>query len=584
FRIVAPFTGGRFDPSPYPPRTMRNGAPNVWPAFDGIDGEFHLHNNKLRFDLARGHYRNFVLHNVTGRIDDTGTPKTDLVIAGTGQGPLADLIDYANRSSLGYMSRHVGEKLSAQGPASLALKLSIPRHPHPLIRVEGALGFQNNRLTYENAPPLTNVSGRVSFTSHSVSADRLTAHVLGGDVRASGALRPDGRYAFDLNGDIAADAARNLGLHGPAAALLDRVKGHAPYALNVRGARGALPEVDASSDLSGLALDLPAPFGKQAGEPMPFDFSLRPNAEAGAGVQQAALTLGPFAANYLLQPKPGQQMPEVLRGAIGLNRPADLPTDGVTAAVDLPAFDADAWRHVVQQLRPARALPNAGTEANSVAPATTALSPWLPSRAALHVGTLTLLKRHWENVVVGASRNGNDWQANVASNQVSGHLSWQPGAVPGTPGTLEARLARLVVPAADENDLLGQAISQPVQNMPAVDLVVNQLIVHDHDLGRLQVNAHNLEEDGVPVWRLDMLELSNPAARLTATASWRAVDESGSEPDGAVHDQPTPRHTAVNFRLDVKDAGALLQRAGIEHMLKGGEGVLYGDADWRGGP
>ena len=216
--------------------------------------------------------------------------------------------------------------------------------------------------------------------------------------------------------------------------------------------------------------------------------------------------------------------------------------------------------------------------------ATSALAPYLPSRVAVHVGTLTLLKRHWEDLVVGATRSGNEWQANVASNQVSGHLSWQPGPVPGAPGTIEARLARLVVPAATENDLLGQAISTPVQNMPAVDLIVNQLIVHDHDLGLLRVNAHNLDEDGVPVWRLDMLELSNPDARLTATANWRAVDESGAAPDGSTQNGPTPRRTAVDFRLDVKDAGALLTRAGVPGMLGGGEGVVYGDVDWRGGP
>jgi uncharacterized protein YhdP len=162
---------------------------------------------------------------------------------------------------------------------------------------------------------------------------------------------------------------------------------------------------------------------------------------------------------------------------------------------------------------------------------------------------------------------------------VSGHLSWQPGPVRGAPGTIEARLAKLIVPAAIENDLLAKAMSTPAQNMPAVDLVVNQLIVRDHDLGQLRVNAHNLEEDGVPVWRLDMLELANPDARLTATANWRAIDDSDS-----ASNEPTLRRTAVDFRLDVKDAGALLTRAGLANLLQGGTGVVYGDVDWRGGP
>jgi uncharacterized protein YhdP len=208
-----------------------------------------------------------------------------------------------------------------------------------------------------------------------------------------------------------------------------------------------------------------------------------------------------------------------------------------------------------------------------------AFAQFLPSRFAVHVGTLTLLKRHWENVVVGATRTGRDWQANLASNQVSGHLSWKPGAVPGTPGTLEARLARLVVPAATENDLLGQAISQPAQNMPAIDLVVNQLIVRGRDFGRLQVNARNIDENGVPVWQLDALDIDNPDAHLTAMGSWRSIGDTGPDLES-----PTQRRTALEFHVDIKDAGALLARAGRPRTLKGGEGTLSGKLDWRGGP
>ncbi|MFT0169883.1 YhdP family protein [Paraburkholderia mimosarum] len=621
FRIVAPFTGGRFDPSPFPPRRMRNGAPNVWPAFDGIDGVFRLHENKLRFDVDRGHYRNFVLRNVSGRIEELGIKGSDIVIEGSGRGPLADLLDYADNSSIGYMSKHATAKVQAQGPATLALKLTIPRHPMPKVLVAGAVGFENNTLSARNVPPVSNLTGQVRFTNHSANVERLTARFLGGDLRASGGLREDGRYAVNVAGNVAVDAARGLNLHGMAAAALGRFSGAAPYSLSVAGQRGHLPDVKANADLTGLALDLPAPFGKAAGTPMPLSFELQPGtgeaAKSGADAaafQHAELTLGPLAAHYVMRRHPGH-VPEVLRGAIGMNRPADLPSEGVAAAVDLPAFDADAWRAVVQQMRgtagqtvaPARAAATTGTQARTTepqSPVTTdaasaaaaapsplapngAIGQFLPSRFAVHVGTLTLLKRHWENVVLGASRTGergNEWQANVASNQVSGHVSWKPGDVPGAPGTLEARLARLTVPAATENDLLGQAMSQPLQNMPSIDLVVNQLIVRDHDLGRLQVNAHNDDDNGVPVWRLDQLDISNPDAHLTATESWRAVGDTGASEDSAAAGMQTPRRTDLDFHLDIKDAGALLERAGRPHVLKGGSGTLAGTLAWQGGP
>ncbi|HEV3423266.1 MAG TPA: YhdP family protein [Paraburkholderia sp.] len=576
FHIVAPFKGGKFDPSPYPPRKMKDGVtPNVWPPLDGIDGTFELKENVLRFDIDRARYKRVALTRVNGKIDDLGTKASSLVIDGDGHGPLADMIDYVNGSALGGLSKHLGEKVQAEGPASLALKLTVPRTPKPHIAVEGAVGFRNNRLAVDNVPPLSQLTGKVRFTEHTAQLDRLAGQFMGGDVRANGGLRQDGTYALDVSGHIAVDAARGLNLHGPAAQVLTRMSGSAPYNLSVNGAKGRLPDVTANSDLSGLALDFPAPFNKPLGTPMPLHFTLSPaTTPSDAGLQRADLKFGPIAASYLLRHTPNQP-PAVVVGAIGVNKPAELPSEGVIAAVDIDTFDADQWRTLVTQMRskeaPSASAPIGGPNST--------LTQFLPNRFALHIGTLTLLKRHWESVIVGASREEGKWQANVASNQVSGHVAWVPGPTKDSPGTLQARLARLVIPSATENDLLGQAISAPAQNMPSIDLLVNELIVRGHNLGSLEVDAHNFQEDGVPVWALDRLDISNPAATLTATANWRT-----STRLGASAEEDTPKRTVFDFKLDIKDAGALLERAGQPRTLKGGSGTLSGKVVWRGGP
>jgi uncharacterized protein (TIGR02099 family) len=593
FHIVAPFKGGKFDPTPFPPRKMKNGTPNVWPALDGIDGVFELKENVLRFDVDRAHYKQIALTGVSGRIDDLGTKASSLVIKGDGHGPLADMLDYVDASSLGIMAKHQTEKVRAEGPASLALQLTVPRTPKPHIAVEGAVGFQNNRLSVQNAPPLSQLKGKVHFTEHTAQVDRLSAQFLGGDMHANGGLKQDGTYALDLNGHIAVDAARGLDPHGPATQVLSHMNGSAPYALNVHGAKGRLPEVSAHSDLTGLALDFPAPFDKPAGTAMPLRFAVSPSAAPGeAGLERADLTLGPIAATYLLRYQP-KSPPTVVRGAIGVNKPADLPSDGVIAAVDMETFDADAWRALITQMRskdapvaasPVPASAAVASSAASASPATAATpnptaAQFLPNRFALHIGTLTLLKRHWDSVIVGASHTDNTWQANIASNQVSGHVSWLPGATKGSPGTLQARFARLVIPSATDKDLLGQAMSAPAQNMPSIDLVVNELIVRDRNVGRLEVDAHNFDEDGVPVWQLDKLDITNPDATLTATANWRTSARLGNSAE-----EDTPRRTVFDFKLDIKDAGALLERFGKPRTLKGGSGTLSGKVVWLGGP
>ncbi|KWE60986.1 hypothetical protein WL76_02540 [Burkholderia ubonensis] len=581
FRIVAPFTGGKFEPTPFPPHKLANGTPSVWPALTGIDGVFELEQNKLRFDIARASYKQVALTKVSGRIDDLGRPVTSpLVIEGEAHGPLADLIDYANNSTLGGLSGHVGERIDAQGPATLALKLTIPqRIAHQHTSVEGALAFGGNTLSTDGVPPLSALRGSVRFTQSGAALDNLSARFLGGPVRANGSLTSHGPYAFDIDGRLALDAARGLNLHGPAAALLEHVVGDAPYRIAVRGAPGRLPDVTARSDLTGVALNFPAPFAKPAGTPMPFSFTLRPAAPQtdARRLEHADLTLGPIAATYVLDATRGQPL-RAVRGAMGIHRMPDVPQEGVSAAVDVGELDADAWLALAHTLRgPQRAQEPQAAERID-------LASFAPKRFAFHFGTLKLLKRNWENVIVGASHVDELWQANIASNQVSGYLSWAPGGGDNGAGVLNARLAKLVIPQSAEQDLVGRAMNLPTpadRPIPSIDLVVDEVVERGHDIGRLVVNARNVEEDGVPVWQLDKLELSNPAAKLTATGNWRTSRRALAR---GVDEADAPRRSVFDFKLDIDNAGALLDRVGLPRTVGDGHGTLTGKVGWRGGP
>ena len=606
FRIVAPFSGGKFDPSPYPLKTLKNGTPDVWPALEGIDGVFTLKENLLRFDIARARYKRVAINRVAGRIDDLGNHGSDLVIDGDAHGPLGDMLDYVNRSALAGMSDHIGDKVSASGPATLALTLTVPRAHEPHVGVAGTVGLEGNTLSAPQLPPLEALKGSVHFTKQTLALERVAGRWLGGDIRANGALRENGSYAFDIAGRIAADSTGQLDLQGPAAQLLGHLSGDAPYAIDVRGSRGSLPTVSAHSDLSGLALDLPAPLGKPRGAPMPFSFEVKPlgaaNGEAASlgvsGRARADLRLGPLQAAYVVEHAAangkGASPLTVLQGAVGLGEPAELPPRGVTAALAADSFDADAWRALANELRASR-MQNAQAAANSgvtaQAPAGmprgkdneenagAVQSPFLPSRIAARFKTLKLMNRQWSNVAIDATHADARWQADVASGELAGNLSWQPGAADSPGGLLRARLQKAIIPAAVEHELLGQLTPSANEHMPAIDLVIDDLQVHQHDIGRLALNARNVDEDGVPVWQVDKLEVSNPAAHLLATANWRTSRRLGSEVAA-----DTPRRTIVDFKLDVEDAGALLDRFGLPRTVKAGAGTLAGKVVWRGGP
>jgi uncharacterized protein (TIGR02099 family) len=580
FRIVAPFTGGKFEPTPYPPKTMANGAPNVWPAFNGIDGTFHLAENKLGFDISRGRYLGVSVVKTTGRIEDLGNRESKLVIDADARGPVTDMLRYVEDSSLGSLSHHVATKIQATGNAALALQLLIPRvAPPPGMRqhvgYKGALTFNGNDFAYGAFPPLSNLKGRARFGEKTVSLDGLTAKLLGGDVRGTGNVKPDGSYAFDVSGRIGADAAQSLNAHdqAQAAQILKHISGTAPYDLHLRGMKNALPRVEANSDLTGLGLDFPAPFNKSEGTPMPFAFTFAPVAGS-SQEHDAKLTLGPVNAHYVLK-RVGKDAPTVERGAIGVNKPADLPAQGVTAAVDIDELDADAWRKLIAELGP-MPQPDPKTQSQIV-------KQFVPNRFALHFTTVKLLNRRWKDVAIGANR-GDDrkWQANIASDQVTGNVEWLPGATKQSPGALQARFTKVVIPGKEETDLVGQMIRKPPNNMPSIDLIVNELVVRGRTLGRLEVDARNDVEDNVPVWHLDKLDLTNPDAKLSATANWRTI--SGPLGYRADADDNAPRRTALDFKLDIMDAGALVERLGLPRTVKNGKGTVSGQLGWDGSP
>ncbi|WP_250450347.1 YhdP family protein [Caballeronia sp. ATUFL_M2_KS44] len=602
FRIEAPFTGGKFDPTPFPPRTMRNGLPNFWPAFEGIDGTFRLAQNKLGFDIHRGHYKGVAVSRVTGRIDDTGNRESKLWIDGDARGPLADMLDYVDNSSLGLMAKHGTRKLDAKGNAALALTLGIPRYrpPPPALPLrtdyKGSLTFLDNEVAYANLPPLSHVRGRANFAANTVKVDSLTAQLLGGDVRATGGVQPGGNYAFDVTGRIGTDAAQRFDgrITPQVAALLKRIDGAAPYELRLRGAKNALPNVQANADLSGVGIDLPAPFGKAKGAPMPFSLSFQP-APGASNLHDAQLVFGPLAAHYVLQqigraqvkvdpqnaaePMNMRAQLRAVRGAIALNKPADLPAEGVAATADIATLDADAWRKVIAELN-ASAAPLEPAADVARPPMSESVRQFIPTRADVHIGTLTLLDRRWDNLAVNAAQTSNKWQANIASDQVTGSVAFTPGAVKGGPGALQARLDKVVIPDKATNAPAEKIASRPPRNMPSIDLIVNELVFRGHGLGRLEVDAHNEVIADEPIWTLDKLELANPDAKLTANATWRTLPSATNVTD----DDRAPRRTSLGFALDVVNGGQFLDRFGLPHTVNGGAGTISGHAAWNGSP
>jgi uncharacterized protein YhdP len=191
--------------------------------------------------------------------------------------------------------------------------------------------------------------------------------------------------------------------------------------------------------------------------------------------------------------------------------------------------------------------------------------------------------RRLNNVVLGGSREGLNWRANIDAAELNGYLEFaQPGR--GGAGRVYARLARLNLAAGQASDVEAILDEQPA-SIPALDIVVEDMELRGKRLGRVEIDAVNRDGaavagGGVREWRLNKFNVTMPEAVLTATGNWVAAKPPASV--GAARSER--RRTEMNFKLDIADSGELLKRFGMDGVIRRGKGKLEGQIDWLGSP
>jgi uncharacterized protein YhdP len=332
--------------------------------------------------------------------------------------------------------------------------------------------------------------------------------------------------------------------------------------------------VTVDSRLAGLGLEFPAPANQPAAsDAMPLHFVLSSMAAGDAGLarDEIRLSLGSAIAARYQRQRQGQGPWSVLRGGIGVNVAAPEPDSGMMVNVNMKSLNVDQW------IALGRAI--AGPGADGAAPAAGspaaagALAQYVvPDVMAARAGELIVGERKLANVVVGASHQKGFWQASIDSRQASGYVTWNESPSGQGLGKVTARLASLIIPesaAAEVKDLLESGKSAAA-SIPALDIVAERFELFNKQLGRLELVASNERALAGREWRINRLSLANPDGELKATGKWITRDGKSN--------------TALNFNIDIADAGRMLERFGFPETLRRGKGKLSGDVAWSGLP
>ncbi len=610
FRVSAKVRNGNFV---YVPKSLQPPGAAPWPALTELKGELVFNRAALEVKGATGKVAGLAslqLVRADARIPDLthgATVEVTLALKGL----LADALGFVNTSPLGGMTNQVLAKAAATGTGDYRFRLNLPIHSVDKSRVEGSINLPGNDVQFTpDTPQLTKLKGVLAVTERGFTVSGAQARLLGGDIRFDGGTRNGARpaaagadtetpVAFKAQGTLTAEGLRQAKDLGLVSRMAQHASGSTAYSASL-GFRRGVAEVMVSSSLQGMALNLPAPLSKTAESALPlrFENALLPDAmKPGQPLQdQLSVSIGRVASISYVRDLSGAE-PRVIRGGIGVGLEAGetvpLPEAGVAANINLAQVDLDAWEKILADA-PGGSVLQAAPSASATAAvnrAADATLSYLPTVMAIRARELRVEGRRLNNVVVGGTREGLTWRANIDASELNGYVEYrQPGGIGA--GRVYARLSRLSLAPGAASDVEAILNEQPA-NIPALDIVVEDMELRGKKLGRVEIEAVNrgasaAARDSVREWRLNRFNVILPEAVLTATGNWVAVNPqaaaSAAGGPRAARASAERRRTEMNFKLDIADSGELLKRFGMGELIRRGKGKLEGQVAWIGSP
>lgn len=548
-----------------------------WPSLRQGRAQFDLQGKRLVIDQIDTRFADVAVKGSV-RMNDVQKPVFDILLESK-QAQLGSVLgsvrEVVKRTPIPGKMQDFLNQTQATGAVDVKLQLHLAPEQN---KVAGSIAFMDNEVQLSpSVPPLRKLRGQLSFAQADVQFHNLRAQVLGGEVVLAG--NPE---RLSLDGTLTVDSLKAWPQLLPsAAALLDAASGAVAYQAALQPQAQGGYQLRVESDLVGLALKLPAPLSK------PESASWRMVYEQ-HGPNQVALTVGEKLDARLVRKNAagaavgaagisGEWQGHISVGdALVVSSAARTATvqQGLLLSADLALLDVSAWQRVFAAVTPT---------------ATTASTLPLPSHISAYVKDLVWSDRHFEHLVLGATRAGTPissvWRINAEATDFSGYAEIRPGRSdnPASTDTLYARLARLTIPDATSRSRIEQLLDSPQTSLPNLDIAVDAFELTGKKLGRLEVQATNQRSRSqlslvlpagadVQEWRLQKLALTSPEAALNASGVW-------SKPKPS-----EPSKVDVQFDWQLQSSGDLLARLGMPGLLKDGKGQLQGRVGWLGSP
>ncbi|WP_455923554.1 YhdP family protein [Pseudomonas putida] len=516
-----------------------------WPELSQVTGDVFIQDGDVRIEASKGQLLDTQVSNVEVTVPHVPADQhAHLYVKGDFDGSLGDGIKILQDAPIGTGPIFAGWQGSGPLDGSLSLDIPLVKGQEPKVVVDFNTDGADLKIK-EPALDLSQLKGNFRFDyDKGLSGQNIAVQAFDRPVNAQ--IFAEGKPGSPLT-RITANGV--IGLRR----LTDWLQvspnlpasGDLPYQLQV--SLGGSNQLNIKSDLKGLAIDLPAPFGKAAGETRDTQFQMNlKGADRRIDVSYADLaTLSYLAPGGKLADGRG----ELLLGAGTPQLPGEK---GLRVRGSLDTLDVTPWKAQVDRYAGDDPGGSARQTLNSI---------------DLKVGKITGFGFDLEQARVLLNRSSSAWNLSVASQQLTGTASL-PDAK-GVPILVDMQTVRLPAPdpkaVTDENAPDPLASVDP-RKIPAVDVKILKLYQGDDLMGAWSLKVR---PNGKGI-ALNDLDLGLKGISLVGNASW----------EGA----PGASASWVKGNLKGKNLADVLKAWGYAPSTTSQDFQLNVDGSWPGSP
>jgi len=520
-----------------------------WPRAEHLEATANFIDDSMQAEAESAEVKGTRVAGATATIGNFGEPVLELVAKGNGSG--ANLLDFLRATPIGKRYEDTLKDVAIGGKGDVSFTLNLPMKEPSKLVLDGTVGLVDANLD-DAAFDLhfVDAAGTVRFNQGGFAAGPLS---VGFRQRPAKLAMAIGSYASEPTHAVEANVTGRF----PATTVfadvpdmlpaLERFPGEAAWtaALSIDSSAdtgGGRKRLTLTSDLRGIAIDLPAPLAKSADTPQSFTLAL----DLPLIGQGFSASLGDLAAVRGRLPAPGK--PFAASVAFGAQPMADLPARGAMIGGHVATFDAGGWLDLIHM------KPEGDNSAGSLI-------------AGIDVGAddFTIAGRSFGATRLVVSDKPDATELKVDGAAVSGTLSI-PAQDIGRRG-VTARFERFHWPDAPPDAPESNALADAAPGaMPPLHFAVDDFMLGKANFGAAQFESYPIAGG----MHIDKLESRSPNVNMIASGDWT----------GTVQDNRT--HLLIT--LTAKSLGHMMDALGFPGLIDGGETKADLDAIWPGPP